>query len=37
MNVLLVEDDKQVGDFIASELLATGHTCIHAQDGEAGF
>jgi len=37
MNVLLVEDDKQVGDFIASELHATGHTCIHAQDGEAGF
>ena len=37
MNVLLVEDDKQVGDFIVSELLATGHTCTHAQDGEAGF
>lgn len=36
MNVLLVEDDKQVGDFIVSELRAAGHTCVHACDGEAG-
>jgi two-component system, OmpR family, response regulator len=37
MNVLLVEDDKQVGDFIASELRAAGHSCVHANDGEAGL
>lgn len=36
MNVLLVEDDKQVGDFIAAELRAVGHSCVHALDGEAG-
>lgn len=36
MNVLLVEDDKQVGEFIVSELRAAGHTCVHACDGEAG-
>jgi two-component system OmpR family response regulator len=37
MNVLLVEDDRQVGEFIASELIAAGHTCCHAYDGEAGL
>jgi two-component system OmpR family response regulator len=36
VNVLLVEDDRQVGTFIASELQAVGHTCTHALDGEAG-
>jgi two-component system OmpR family response regulator len=36
MKVLLVEDDKQVGDFIVGELTAAGHTCVHALDGEAG-
>jgi two-component system OmpR family response regulator len=36
MNVLLVEDDKQVGDFIVSELCAAGHSCVHTGDGEAG-
>lgn len=36
MNVLLVEDDKQVGDFIVGELSAAGHLCVHALDGEAG-
>jgi two-component system, OmpR family, response regulator len=36
MKVLLVEDDIQVGDFIVAELLAAGHACIHALDGEAG-
>jgi two-component system, OmpR family, response regulator len=36
MNVLLVEDDKQVGEFIVAELRAAGHFCIHAFDGEAG-
>jgi len=37
MNILLVEDDKQVGEFIVAELHAAGHTCIHALDGEAGY
>lgn len=36
MNVLLVEDDKQVGEFIVAELVAAGHSCVHALDGEAG-
>jgi len=36
MNVLLVEDDKQVGEFIVAELLAAGHSCVHALDGEVG-
>ncbi len=36
MKVLLVEDDKQVGDFIVAELGAAGHSCVHALDGEAG-
>ena len=36
MNVLVVEDDKQVGEFIVAELRATGHSCVHALDGEAG-
>lgn len=36
MNVLLVEDDRQVGEFIASELRSAGHTCTQASDGEAG-
>lgn len=36
MNVLLVEDDKQVGDFVVAELRAAGHSCVHALDGEAG-
>lgn len=37
MNVLLVEDDKQVGDYIVSELHAAGHSCVYRQDGEAGY
>jgi two-component system OmpR family response regulator len=36
MNVLLVEDDKQVGEFIVAELVTAGHSCVHALDGEAG-
>jgi two-component system, OmpR family, response regulator len=36
MNVLLVEDDKQVGEFIVAELVAAGHSCVHALDGEVG-
>lgn len=37
MNILLVEDDRQVGEFIADELTAAGHSCVHARDGEAGL
>ena len=37
MNVLLVEDDKQVGDFIVTELTAVGHCCVHELDGAAGL
>lgn len=36
MKVLLVEDDRQVADFIVAELTAAGHICVHAADGEAG-
>lgn len=34
MNVLLVEDDLEVGEFIASQLLVHGHACVHFLDGE---
>ena len=37
MNVLLVEDDKQVGDFILAELTEVGHCCVHELDGVAGL
>ena len=37
MNVLLVEDDKRVGDFIVTELIAVGHSCVHELDGAAGL
>jgi len=37
MNVLLVEDDKRVGDFIVTELTAVGHCCVHELDGAAGL
>ena len=37
MNVLLVEDDKSVGDFIVAELIAAGHNCAHQLDGELGY
>lgn len=36
MNILLVEDDKQVAEFVVAELKAAGHTCVHAADGAAG-
>ncbi len=36
MNILLVEDDKQVAEFVVAELHAAGHTCVHAPDGAAG-
>tara|TARA_R110002110_G_scaffold406421_1_gene626394 strand:- start:209910 stop:210596 length:687 start_codon:yes stop_codon:yes gene_type:complete len=37
MNVLLVEDDPSVGNFIVAELRAAGHTCVHAVDGQDGL
>ena len=37
MNVLLVEDDALVGDFIVAELTEAGHRCVHEVDGEAGL
>ncbi len=37
MNVLLVEDDRQVSEFIVAELSAAGHRCEHAGDGVAGL
>jgi two-component system OmpR family response regulator len=37
MKILVVEDDKQVGEFIVTELRSAGHSCVHAGDGEAGL
>lgn len=37
MNVLLVEDDKSVGDFITAQLRSAGHQCVHELDGEQGL
>ena len=37
MNVLLVEDDPEVGNYIAAELRTAGHQCMHLLDGEAGL
>lgn len=37
MNVLLVEDDMEVGDFIVAKLRSSGHKCDHKVDGEAGL
>ncbi|MEZ5567892.1 MAG: response regulator transcription factor [Halioglobus sp.] len=37
MNILLVEDDRLVSDFIVSELAAAGHGCEHAADGPGGL
>ncbi len=34
MNVLLIEDDLEVGEFIANELRVQGHECVHFLDGE---
>ena len=36
MNILLVEDDPSVGEFVVAELTAAGHSCLHKLDGEAG-
>ncbi len=37
MNILLIEDDPSVGDYIAAELTAAGHCCDHEKDGETGY
>lgn len=37
MNVLLVEDDTLVADFVVAELVAAGHQCSHEEDGQAGL
>ena len=37
MRILLVEDDRQVGEFIAAELTAAAHECVYATDGEQGL
>lgn len=37
MNILLVEDDNQVAEFILAELSAAGHHCERAIDGQAGL
>jgi two-component system OmpR family response regulator len=37
MNVLLVEDDNSVGDFITAQLRSAGHHCVHKLDGEQGL
>jgi len=37
MQVLLVEDDAQVAQFVVAELESAGHNCEHAVDGEAGL
>ncbi|MFK7975612.1 MAG: response regulator transcription factor [Halioglobus sp.] len=37
MNVLVVEDDAMVADFVVAELRAGGHRCVHEVDGEAGL
>ncbi len=37
MKVLLVEDDMEVGDFIATKLRSSGHKCDHKVDGEAAL
>jgi two-component system OmpR family response regulator len=37
MNILLVEDDRSVADFIVDELTAAGHRCAYMPDGQAGL
>jgi len=37
MNVLVVEDDTLVSDFIVAELSAAGHQCVQKHDGESGY
>ena len=37
MNVLLVEDDLSVGEFVVQQLTAAGHQCRHLADGQSGL
>lgn len=37
MKVLVVEDDLSVGEFVARELRAAGHDCVHVTDGDQGW
>jgi two-component system, OmpR family, response regulator len=37
MKVLLVEDDLEVGNFVAGHLRSAGHECVHLADGERGL
>ena len=37
MNVLIVEDDAEVGNYISTELRTAGHECVHILDGEDGL
>jgi two-component system, OmpR family, response regulator len=37
MNVLLVEDDQSLADYICSELERAGHSCRHCASGDEGF
>jgi two-component system, OmpR family, response regulator len=37
VNILLVEDDTEVSDFIVAELEGVGHSCVRERDGEAGL
>lgn len=36
MNILLVEDDNAVGEFVSNELESAGHRCVYVTDGAAG-
>lgn len=37
MNVLLVEDDQSLADYICTELERAGHDCQHCANGDEGF
>ncbi len=37
MDVLLVEDDKSLAQYIVSELQRVGHNCVHCADGDKGL
>ena len=37
MNILLVEDDRSVADFISAELARAGCSCTHCDDGDRGY
>ena len=37
MKILLVEDDPDVGSFVAGQLRDAGHECVHEADGDQGL